>query len=454
MLLRLARNLRRETEALGVTSHQATLLALVRSRPGLSLRELASEEGISAPSLSGHVDRLEVAGLLRRIRSSDDRRRVGLELTADGRALLKRIRARRTTWLAERLGRLSDEERERVERALAALAALLEPGPTVPCLVRPEESRSERPRARTREPDVPLAPSPPQLPPLLRRAGRLARGHLDAEHRARVARDRALRLGSRRRRARLLPLRAVPPARAGGRGAHRPLRHASAPRRDAGDRDARLDRPRDRDAHRVGDAPARLRSRRGRRRRPRLRRAGPSDAHLPDGRAERAAERGRAQLRALQRLPRDRAGDRRRRDRARRHRALLRRQCRQLPLGARLAAPDARGGTASGREAPGDTAPGRDPGRPRVGVRRAGRAGRPQRDHRRQPRRLQLPRARAPPCLADARRRRRDLRDPRVGVRARRARRRARDSRACGRRRRTSSSAARPRSARSCCPSR
>jgi DNA-binding MarR family transcriptional regulator len=65
-LLRLARNLRRETEALGVTSHQVTLLWLVHTQPGLSLRELAAEEGISAPSLSGHVDRLEGAGLLRR----------------------------------------------------------------------------------------------------------------------------------------------------------------------------------------------------------------------------------------------------------------------------------------------------------------------------------------------------------------------------------------------------
>jgi DNA-binding MarR family transcriptional regulator len=126
-ILRLARNLRRETEALGVTSHQVTLLWLVRSRPGLSLRELAGEEGISAPSLSGHVDRLEGAGLLRRVRSTDDRRRVGLELTPEGRAILKRVRARRTSWLADRLGRLSDEERERVEQALPALHALLEP---------------------------------------------------------------------------------------------------------------------------------------------------------------------------------------------------------------------------------------------------------------------------------------------------------------------------------------
>ena len=128
-VLRLARNLRRETDALGVTSQQATLLALVEGRPGLSLRELAHAEGISAPSLSGHVDRLETAGLLRRVRSEDDRRRVGLELTPEGRTILRRIRARRTTWLADRLAELSDEDRERVEAALPALHRMLEPRP-------------------------------------------------------------------------------------------------------------------------------------------------------------------------------------------------------------------------------------------------------------------------------------------------------------------------------------
>ena len=126
VILRLGRHLRRETEQLGVTSHQATLLWLVKSRPGLSLRELAHAEGISAPSLSAHVDRLETLGLIRRVRSTDDRRRVGLELTPEGRATVRRVRARRTTWLADRLGRLSDEERERIVRALPALATLLE----------------------------------------------------------------------------------------------------------------------------------------------------------------------------------------------------------------------------------------------------------------------------------------------------------------------------------------
>ena len=64
VLLRLARELRKETEQLGITARQATLLWLVKRSPGLSLAELAAEEGISPPAMSGHVDRLETAGLL------------------------------------------------------------------------------------------------------------------------------------------------------------------------------------------------------------------------------------------------------------------------------------------------------------------------------------------------------------------------------------------------------
>ena len=80
VLLRLARELRKETEQLGVTSRQAALLALVDRSPGITASQLAAEEGISPPALSGHVDRLERARLLERVRSTEDRRRVGLTL--------------------------------------------------------------------------------------------------------------------------------------------------------------------------------------------------------------------------------------------------------------------------------------------------------------------------------------------------------------------------------------
>jgi DNA-binding MarR family transcriptional regulator len=125
VLLRLARELRKETEQFGITARQATLLWLVKRSPGLSLAELAAEEGISAPAMSGHVDRLERAGLIERIRSDDDRRRVGLRLTEDGSRLMRSIRARRTTWLADRLRALEASEIDAIEAALPALVRLL-----------------------------------------------------------------------------------------------------------------------------------------------------------------------------------------------------------------------------------------------------------------------------------------------------------------------------------------
>jgi DNA-binding MarR family transcriptional regulator len=125
VLLRLARELRKETEQFGVTARQVTLLALVQHSPGLTLRALADLEAISAPALSGQIDRLEEAGLLVRIRSEVDRRRVGLELTPEGTRLLRFVRERRTAWLAERLSGLQPDELNAIEAAIQPLLRLL-----------------------------------------------------------------------------------------------------------------------------------------------------------------------------------------------------------------------------------------------------------------------------------------------------------------------------------------
>src|SRR5689334_25243291 len=73
VLLRLNRHLRRELGPVGITGGQAALLHLIRTNPGIGVRGLATKEGVSAPAMSGYVDRLESAGLLRRVRSEEDR---------------------------------------------------------------------------------------------------------------------------------------------------------------------------------------------------------------------------------------------------------------------------------------------------------------------------------------------------------------------------------------------
>jgi DNA-binding MarR family transcriptional regulator len=125
VLLRIARELRREIHSLGVTGGQVSLLIQIKKHPGITASELAERERISAPGLSGHIARLETANLIERARATD-RRRIGLTLTEAGERVLTNVRKRRTAWLAEHLTELTPEERETIEAALPALERLLE----------------------------------------------------------------------------------------------------------------------------------------------------------------------------------------------------------------------------------------------------------------------------------------------------------------------------------------
>ena len=128
VLLKLNRELRRETRSLGITGGQATLLYLIQQNSGIGVRQLAEREGMSAPGMSGYVDRLEVAGLVTRTRSGQDRRRVGLKVTREGARILRAVRRRRTAWLAAHLRDLDPRELDAIDGAVEPLARLLENG--------------------------------------------------------------------------------------------------------------------------------------------------------------------------------------------------------------------------------------------------------------------------------------------------------------------------------------
>ena len=62
VLLQLNRHLRRELAPLGITGGQAALLHVVRTNPGIGVRELAVREGVSTAAMSTALTRLESAG--------------------------------------------------------------------------------------------------------------------------------------------------------------------------------------------------------------------------------------------------------------------------------------------------------------------------------------------------------------------------------------------------------
>jgi DNA-binding MarR family transcriptional regulator len=126
VLLKLARELRREVHALGVTGGQVALLIQIRKHKGVGARELAEIERISPAAMSGYIGRLQKAGLVTRVPDENDRRRQVLELTEEAEGVLRSVRSRRTAWLAERLERLDPEELAAIEAALDPLSRLLE----------------------------------------------------------------------------------------------------------------------------------------------------------------------------------------------------------------------------------------------------------------------------------------------------------------------------------------
>jgi DNA-binding MarR family transcriptional regulator len=125
-LLKLARELRRESHAFGVTGGQVTLLIQIQRNRGLGVNDLAARERISPAAMSGHVDRLQKAGLVTRTPHERDRRRQVLALTPEGERVLRSVKSRRTAWLAARLKQLEPAELEAIDAAVEPLLRLLE----------------------------------------------------------------------------------------------------------------------------------------------------------------------------------------------------------------------------------------------------------------------------------------------------------------------------------------
>lgn len=124
-VLRLSRQLRRQSHELGLSPIDAMVLGRIMKTDGIGLSELAEAEQTSRPTMSAQVKRLEAQGFLaRRAPDAEDRRRVGLTLTPAGRKALEAVRRRRNDWLAQRLAALTPEARASLIAALAALAQL------------------------------------------------------------------------------------------------------------------------------------------------------------------------------------------------------------------------------------------------------------------------------------------------------------------------------------------
>jgi DNA-binding MarR family transcriptional regulator len=124
-ITRMARRLRQEA-GVDLGPSQVAALATVERHGPLSPSELAEIERIKRPTATRIVRHLEEAGLVERVRDPQDGRASILSVTAEGRAVLKRLRERKTAYLAKRLTALDAEDRRTLERAAELLEGMLE----------------------------------------------------------------------------------------------------------------------------------------------------------------------------------------------------------------------------------------------------------------------------------------------------------------------------------------
>ncbi len=105
----------------GLSVPQFRLLITVREQPGLSLAEAADLMNLSRPAASRLADGLVGRGLLTRVPSLDDRRRVAIDLSDAGRDLLVGVDDLVVANVADLLQGLSPDEQQVVGHAMALL---------------------------------------------------------------------------------------------------------------------------------------------------------------------------------------------------------------------------------------------------------------------------------------------------------------------------------------------
>ena len=123
-VMRLARRLRVERDGNDLTFNQLAALGTLRRHGPLTIGEMAAHENVKPPSMTRTVAALEDAGLVTRRPSTTDGRQVVVELTDLAIRVLDEDRARRTAWLAQRLGELSPADVELLRRVAPLLEQL------------------------------------------------------------------------------------------------------------------------------------------------------------------------------------------------------------------------------------------------------------------------------------------------------------------------------------------
>ena len=122
---RLARRMRTQRAVDSMSDGQFAVLAGLFVHGPHTLTELADRERVSAPAMNRTVNCLQDAGYISRSADENDGRKVVIDLTDEGRAVVDETARRRDAWVEEALAEIAPDEREILAKAAAIMQRMV-----------------------------------------------------------------------------------------------------------------------------------------------------------------------------------------------------------------------------------------------------------------------------------------------------------------------------------------
>lgn len=110
----------------GLTGPQLLVMINVNKQPGIMVRQIADGITLSPATITSILDRLEIKGLVQRVRSTEDKRRVEVFLTEQGQDVLVDAPLPLQEHFINRFSKLKDWEQSQLVAAMQRIASMMD----------------------------------------------------------------------------------------------------------------------------------------------------------------------------------------------------------------------------------------------------------------------------------------------------------------------------------------
>ncbi len=110
----------------GLTGPQLMVLQSIQKEPGIMVRQIADNINLSPATITSILDRLESRDLAHRVRSTQDKRKVGVYLTENGKLSLEQAPLALQEHFTNRFGKLQEWEQSQMVATMQRIASMMD----------------------------------------------------------------------------------------------------------------------------------------------------------------------------------------------------------------------------------------------------------------------------------------------------------------------------------------